>query len=149
MANFKPNKGSFKPGESGNPAGRRPGLSARSKFRKMLDPDLPEILQAVVSAAKAGDMAAAGILLNRVIPTIKASSEDMNLRATGTLTQRGEAFITAMSTGKLSAEQTTLAMGALTAQAKLIEQQDVVARLDHLEAMLIPGQKALTSGETA
>ncbi|MFZ4626335.1 MAG: hypothetical protein ACOYNF_19140 [Rhodoferax sp.] len=143
MANTKPNKTSFKPGQTGNAAGRPIGGTPRANFRKLIAPDLPEILKAVVEAAKAGDMAAANIIVSRLIPTIKPSTEDMTIRATGDLQQRGEAFISAMSTGKLSPEQATLAMGALATQAKLIEQHDVVARLDQLEAMLMP-QKALT-----
>jgi hypothetical protein len=138
MAGTKANQTSFQKGKSGNIAGRPPGTTPRANFRKLIDPDLPEILKAVVDAAKAGDMAAANIIVNRLIPTIKPSSEDMSIRTTGSLTQRGEAFISAMSTGKLSPEQATLAMGALATQARLIEQQDVVARLDQLEAMLMP-----------
>jgi len=132
MAGTKPNQTSFKPGQTGNPAGRPVGATPRAKFRKLIDPDLPEILKAVVDAAKAGDMAAANIIVNRLIPTIKPSTEDMAIRATGTLTQRGEAFISAMSTGKLSPEQTQLAMGALATQAKLIEQTDVAQRIAQL-----------------
>jgi hypothetical protein len=142
MANTKRNKGSFQPGQTGNPAGRPPGTTPRAKFRKMVDADLPEILEALVTAAKGGDVAAIKVIYDRIVPSIKPSTEDVSIRTTGSLTQRGEAFISAMSTGKLSPEQATLAMGALATQARLIEQSEVMARLDQLEAMLMP--KALS-----
>ena len=61
----------FKPGESGNPAGRPAGTSKSADLRKMLDSDLPEIISTVAEKAKNGDLAACKIILDRCVPILK------------------------------------------------------------------------------
>lgn len=59
----------FKPGESGNPAGRKPGAKNKyTAFRKMVDPDVPGIIAKIVQMALDGDLTASKMLINRVWP---------------------------------------------------------------------------------
>ena len=44
----------WKVGQSGNPKGRPPGVSAITKMRESLAGDVPEILAGLVNAAKGG-----------------------------------------------------------------------------------------------
>lgn len=127
---------SFKKGQSGNPSGKQPGTTSRARFRKLVDTDLPGIVQTLVTNAKAGDTHAAKVLLDRLIPALKPTTDALSLKSTGTLAERGEAIIAAMTSGKVSPDQASIAMNTLTAQAKLAEQGEILQRIEQLEALL-------------
>ncbi|MFZ2220163.1 MAG: DUF5681 domain-containing protein [Rhodoferax sp.] len=127
---------SFKKGQSGNPAGKQPGTTSRARFRKLVDTDLPGIVQTLVANAKAGDTQAAKVLLDRLIPALKPTTDALSIKTTGTLAERGEALIEAMTSGKVSPDQANIAMNTFTAQAKLVEQSELVQRIEQLEALI-------------
>ena len=52
-------RGRWKPGESGNPAGRRPGSGKVAELRESIAEHIPEIVSRLVEAAKGGDVGAA------------------------------------------------------------------------------------------
>ena len=133
--------GSFPKGTTGNPAGRPPNTTPRAQFRKMVDPELPDIVKALTSAAKGGDVAAIKVIYDRIVPSLKPTSEDLSIRTKGSLQQRGEAIVSGMTKGDISPEQALGALNALTAQAKLIEQGDILQRIEQLEALLCPTAK--------
>lgn len=78
-------KGQFAAGASGNPKGRPPSL-LNTQLRKELEADSRQILQQVVEAAKAGDMQAAKIILDRVLPPLKAVAPPVQIDGLGTST---------------------------------------------------------------
>ena len=131
---------SFKKGQSGNPTGKQPGTTSRARFRKLVDTDLPGIVQTLVANAKAGGTQAAKVLLDRLIPALKLTTDALSLKTTGTLAERGEALIEAMTSGKVSPNQAHIAMNTFTAQAKLVEQGELVQRIEQLEALITPPQ---------
>jgi len=81
----------FKPGQSGNPKGREPGKTPAAKLRQFITKAMPEILSQLVEQAKAGDVAAAKVLIDRVCPPLKpqalpirGGTEKLNSRLSGT-----------------------------------------------------------------
>jgi hypothetical protein len=100
------------------------------------------IVETLVTNAKAGDVQAARILIDRLIPALKPTTADLSLRTTGTLTERGEAVIKAMLAGSVSPDQAKTALDTLTAQAKLLEQSEIFTRLAALEALQCPSSKS-------
>jgi hypothetical protein len=60
-------------GVSGNPAGRKPGTRNRATvwIEQLMTGDIEAVVARVVKAAKAGDMVAAKLLLDRVAPVRK------------------------------------------------------------------------------
>lgn len=79
--------GRWKAGESGNPAGRRPGSGEVARLRAAIAEHLPSLIQTLIDRALSGDVAAARLMLERVIPPLKASEEVASLALPdGTLT---------------------------------------------------------------
>ena len=89
--------GRWKSGESGNPSGLPPGSGQLQKLRFALAGDVPEILAALGAAAKAGDVQAARLILERILPPVKAIEQTVELRLPegGTLTAQGRAVLSA------------------------------------------------------
>ena len=81
MRGFVPGKNpgnpNWKKGVSGNPAGRPKGtsLSKRERIAQALNGDGPDVVRKIIDAALAGDMTAAGLVLSRLMPPVKAQSE--------------------------------------------------------------------------
>lgn len=103
----------FQPGQSGNPRGRPPGNSHRA-VRQAIAEALPEVVEALITAAKAGSVPAAKVLLERVIPPLKPEGSLVDLGAPGELSGRVRAIVDAMLSGAVSA---TLAAEMLAVMA--------------------------------
>ena len=126
----------WKPGQTGNPKGRPPGQSAITKLRASIAPDVPAILKGLVTAAKAGDMQAARLILERVLPPLKGAEQAVELQIPdgGTLTTKADAVFTAAAAGELAPGQAAQMIAALGTLAKIIEVDELAARITALEA---------------
>ena len=125
----------WQPGQSGNPKGRPPGRGQSAQFREALASKLPEVLQAVVQAACAGDMQAARLVLDRCLPALKpleATIEGLAL-PTGTLTQQATDILASVSRGEVAPGQAAQLIGAIGAVAKIAEFDELTARIEALE----------------
>lgn len=128
----------WKKGQSGNPNGRKPkGLATVEKLREALVPEIKDIIAKVVEQAKGGDLTAARLIFERVMPPMKAIEAPVYLDAlTGTLTEQGATILSAMAAGTLAPAQAAQLLGALAAQAKILEIDDYGRRLTELEAKI-------------
>jgi len=132
--------GSFKPGTSGNPLGRPANTTPRAEFRKLVNPDLPEIVKTLVEAAKAGDIQAIKVIYDRIVPPLRSTGADVSLRLKGTLQARGETVINGLSRGAVAPEQAKEIMSTLAAQSKLVEQAEILDRIAQLESLVCPAK---------
>lgn len=100
-------KGYWQPGQSGNPNGRPPGTHPVTQLRNMISVHIPEIVDAMVKAAKEGDAQAAKLLLERVVPTLKPVSEPIFIPElkNKSLEDQGEVIVQAVASGKLTPSQ--------------------------------------------
>lgn len=125
----------WKPGQSGNPKGRPAGAGEIAKLRAGIAEHVPAIIQTLTTAALAGDVGAARLLLERVIPAIKASEEAAPVHLPdGTLTEQGRAVVAAVAAGEIAPGQGASIMGSLGALQKLTEADELLARIEALEA---------------
>ena len=141
MPDGAPNTSGLRPwkkGQSGNPHGRRAkGLATAERLRNALVQDLPAILEVVVKNAKAGDITAAKTILERVLPPLKAIEMPAALDGlTGTLSDQGQGILRAMAAGVIAPGQAAQLLGAIAAQAKIVEVDAFAKRLEALEKRL-------------
>lgn len=128
-------RGRFKPGESGNPAGRPKGLvDRRQALRRLIEPHARELIDKTLELARAGDVAALRLLLERAVPPLRPVGEPVkfNLPA-GDLPTAARAVLQAAADGELSPGQAREFLAALGDLGKLIELHDLEQRITRLE----------------
>jgi len=133
----EPNRigGPWKPGQSGNPKGRPPGFAPTTELRKRIAKDIGEIVDAVTKAAKNGDIAAARLLLERVLPALKPIELPIPIPmpADGKLVGMGDRIMLAAGEGVLAPGQASVMMAALASLAKIRESEELERRIAALE----------------
>lgn len=134
MATRKPPAAAWKPGQSGNPKGRPPGAGEVAKLRAAIAGQVPAILESLTTAALAGDVGAARLLLERVIAPLKAAEQAQALNLPdGTLTDQGRAVLAAVAAGELAPGQGAALLGAIGTLARVAEIDELAARITALE----------------
>ena len=77
MANHS---GQFKPGQSGNKAGRPKGIHTKyAKYRKQIDSRATDLIDNLIEIALSGDVTAHRVLLDRVYPA--TAEKDLHMEA--------------------------------------------------------------------
>lgn len=129
----------FKPGESGNPAGRPAG--SRNRALAALDAigaaGAEAVLRKTVEAAQGGDVRAAELLLSRVwparkgrpvlLPGLPAIEQPADLvRALGRVAQ-------AVAEGTITPDEAQAVASVLEAQRRAVETAELAERIERLE----------------
>lgn len=137
MVPEKKKRGKWKAGESGNPKGRPPGVGEVTKLRNSISEHLPEIITQLVIKAKEGDAQAARLLLERVLPPIKAAEQAVNLSIPQgeSITAQGVAIVQAVADGTLAPGQGAALLTGLGSLARIKEIDELTARITALEGM--------------
>ncbi len=123
----------FKPGVSGNPKGRPKDKTPATLLRKSIAEAMPEIILSMIEQAKAGDVAAAKCLLDRVCPTLKPQAQPICLPVNGSLAEQGGEIIRATMAGQIPPDIGSQLITALAAQSKIIEIDELTRRIEELE----------------
>lgn len=131
----KANSTSWRPGVSGNPKGRTPGTGKVATLREQINEALPSIVKAMVDRALDGDPGAARLLVERVIPALRPEERPVlvNMTADAPLSDQGRALLTAVAAGELAPSQASTLLAGLSTMAKLIETDELAARVAALE----------------
>ena len=134
MATRKPPAAAWKPGQSGNPKGRPPGVGEIGKMRAAIAGNVPAILESLTTAALAGDAQAARLLLERALPPIKPVEQSQPLSLPdGTLTEQGRAVLASVAAGELAPGQGAALLGAIGTLARVSEVDELARRIEALE----------------
>lgn len=144
----EPNSGNdkpwlFKPGQSGNPAGRKAG--SRNRASVLLDQIGDEaaegVLKAVIAKAMDGDTASAALVLSRAWVAKKNRSVAVELptvETTADIMAALSAVLSSVADGTLTPDEGTALSGILEIKRKAIESQILEARIAALEAKTQP-----------
>lgn len=125
----------WKPGQSGNPAGKPSGSGELQKLRAAIGEHVPEIINQLVAAARGGDIQAARLILERVLPPVKAIEQPQTIDLPeGTLTEQGRAVLRSVAAGELAPGQGAQLLAAIGALGKVAELDELAARITALEA---------------
>lgn len=129
-------RGGWKAGQSGNPKGRPPGSSEVGKLRAAISEHMTEIIGQLVEKARGGDTQAARLLLERVLPPIKATEPtvEIDIPESAGLTEQGEAIVRAVARGLIAPGQGGALLSGLGNVAKLKEIDELTKRIEALEA---------------
>jgi hypothetical protein len=128
------NSGRWRAGVSGNPAGRRPGTSEVARLRAAIATQVPDILAKLVAKAKRGDIAAARLLLERVVPPLRPIDEVVPITlAPGSLSDQGREVFDALCAGAIPPAQAAGLIANLADLSRLVETDELNARVAALE----------------
>ena len=134
MTDKQKRPGRWKPGESGNPAGRKPGSGEVAQIRAAIAARVPELLTALMAKALDGDVGAARLLLERAVAPLKAAEQTQALMLPeGSLTEQGRAVLASVASGELAPGQGATLLGAIGTLARVVEIDDLAARVAELE----------------
>lgn len=123
----------FEKGKSGNPDGRPKGTQT-GMSRKAIAEAAPDIIATLITQAKNGDTQAAKALLDKVLPNLRPQAlpvvVETNIEG---LANKGNAVIDATMRGELPPDIGNQLLTTLTSQAKLVETDDLIKRIEALE----------------
>ena len=125
----------FRPGQSGNPGGRKPGTVNRQL--QMLRSAADEIIPVLVEKAKAGDLDAMKLIITRVLPQAKPVSpaEPFTLPR-GNLLNQVQAVLQQVASGEISPTTAAEIVGMISQAAKLEEVDQLRGELASLRNVL-------------
>lgn len=127
----------FKPGQSGNPAGKPKGTrhKATQAMLTMLEGESEALTRKAVELALAGDTTALKLCLDRIAPPLKPMSPPINLEIPmpDSLTDTAKAFVTAAASGDVSPEVAAQMVSAIASVARVEEMEQIKDRLEALE----------------
>lgn len=131
-------RGRFKPGQSGNPAGKPKGARHKTTLaiEAILDGDAEALTRKAVELALAGDMVALRLCLDRLAPVRRDRPVTFDLPKIETvddLPKATQAIMEAVAGGELTPSEAAELGKLVDAHAKAIEVTDLHRRLAALE----------------
>jgi hypothetical protein len=131
----------FPRGVSANPAGKRPGTRHRATVlaEQLMAGDLEAVVGKVVRQAKAGDMAAARLILDRVVPVRRGRPVQFALppiKTPGDVVAALAAITAAVSAGRLTTDEAVAVAGVVELQRHAIKAVEHESRLAAIEERL-------------
>jgi len=131
-----PSKGRWTKGESGNKAGRPPGIpDKRSQLRALIAAEGPELVATAVQLAKSGDVAALSLLLARCVSPLRPTSEPIsfNLPPDANPSTQARSILSAVAAGQIDPQTGKALVDTIVTVAKVAALDDIERRLSALE----------------
>ncbi|MFH0784022.1 MAG: DUF5681 domain-containing protein [Pseudomonadota bacterium] len=130
----------FQPGQSGNPAGKRPGAKNRATVlaQSLFDGEVEALTRKVIDLAKGGDMQALRVCLDRLCPPLKAQAAPVQVEipSTDSMSDIAHAFIKAAADGRLPPDVAIQLVSAVGTLARVVEIDELKVRLAALEVAI-------------
>jgi hypothetical protein len=131
--------GQFKPGQSGNPAGRPKGARHRTTLaiEALLEGEHAALTRKAIEMALAGDTVALRLCLDRIAPARKDTPVSIELPPVKTLADAviaSSAVLAAVAAGECTPDEGGRLMAMLSTHRTIVEAGDLEARILALEA---------------
>jgi Family of unknown function (DUF5681) len=131
----------FEPGKSGNPAGKPKGSRNQITLaiEALLDGEGEALTQKAIELAKAGDMQALRLCLDRLVPPRKDRPVSFELPAitcAGDAAKASAALVAAVSIGQITPSEAVELGRLLESYVKTLEATDLEERLKKLEKVI-------------
>ena len=141
----KSQKGQWRSGVSGNPAGRPRGSRNRSTvaMEALLEEGADRLINKAMKIALAGDTAALRLCLERILPVRRDRLIQLDLPPIGTAKEISDAISTvfmAIGGGKITPSEGEMIASVLATQANVLSAQEFESRLERVEALLKPDE---------
>lgn len=135
----KKQSGRFKPGVSGNPAGKPVGARHRTTraIEALLDNEHEALTRKAIAKALEGDTVALRLCLDRIAPPRKDAPISIALpsvRSAADAVDASAAVLAAVAAGEITPDEAARVMALLTAHKSIVEAGDHEARIAALEA---------------
>jgi hypothetical protein len=130
----------FQKGISGNPKGKPLGAKdSRTELRQLLQPHAAKLIKKAVDMALDGDPAALRLCVDRIIPSLKSTSEPLSisLPMNGNLDEQATAVFKLAASGDLSTDSAAQLIAMLGNQCRIKEMTEMEARLQALETQAV------------
>ena len=133
--------GQFRPGQSGNPAGKAKGTRHRitTAAETLLEGEAEALTRRAVEMAMGGDPTALRLCLERIYPVRKGRPITLNLPATETAADVNAAMtsvVAQMAVGLITPDEAGAVVTVIEAKRKAIETDDLDRRLREVEGKL-------------
>jgi hypothetical protein len=128
----------FQPGQSGNPAGKPKGARNKTTLaaEALLDGDAETITQKAIELAKAGDMAAIRLCMDRVVPPRRDRHVSFALpkmeKASDAVTASAS-IVAAVSIGDLTPSEASELIRVVESYTRVLQATEIEDRLARLE----------------
>ena len=125
-------KGRFASGQSGNPSGRP---KAADELRRRLEGGMDGAADAVLAAAKQGDMQACRLILERLLPAVRPTYApvEFDLDENAPLADQARQILAAVASGQLPPDQGRALVDAVAAVVRVVELDEIERRLNAIE----------------
>lgn len=135
----KPNATAWKPGQSGNPAGKPKGTRHRATqlAAALLEGEIEGVVRKTIELALAGDVAALRLVLERILAPVRDRPATFALPAiegTEDAVRASVALVAAVAGGQLTPSEAASVAAVLEAHRKALELNDIARRVAALEA---------------
>jgi hypothetical protein len=105
-------------------------------LRTQIAADLPAIIKVLKDKALDGDTTAARVLLDRSLSPLKPTDDPIKVTLGATPADSARLVLEAVGQGELTPDQGGQLLGALAAQARIIETSELLSRIERLEQSL-------------
>jgi hypothetical protein len=134
----------FKPGQSGNPAGKPPGTRHRATMlaERLLDGEAEAMVRTAMEKAKQGDMIALRLCLDRILPPRRDRPVHFSIPALHSAQDASKAMAaitTAVACGELTPAEAAELSRVIETYVKALETSEIERRLKILEERQLTG----------
>ncbi len=130
----------FRPGQSGNPAGKPKGTrnAVTLALESLLDGQAAALTQKAIELALAGDLTALRLCLDRILPPRKDRPVTFTFPANGSASEAAAtmaSILVAVSNGQITPAEASDVGKLIESYIRAVEAADLTARIERLERM--------------